>query len=105
MKLDAFFTAVESHPSLRGVSIESDADDGQLAVEHTDSKLVTVLPVGAIEKADWPLLEEILIGRREPSVLYHMTRVVGYYSRVENWNQSKLGELADRHRGEYAVTG
>lgn len=33
------------------------------------------------------------------------TRVVGYFSRIENWNKSKrYGELIDRHRGEYVVT-
>jgi ribonucleoside-triphosphate reductase len=34
----------------------------------------------------------------------HITRIVGYYSRIENWNKSKIGELADRHRGNYAVS-
>ncbi len=28
--------------------------------------------------------------------VYGMTRIVGYYSRVNNWNKSKLGELEDR---------
>jgi anaerobic ribonucleoside-triphosphate reductase len=32
-----------------------------------------------------------------------MTRVVGYFSRVHNWNKSKIGELADRHKGNYSV--
>jgi len=27
---------------------------------------------------------------------YGITRIVGYYSRVNNWNKSKMGELADR---------
>jgi len=30
-------------------------------------------------------------------------RIVGYYSRVDNWNPSKLSELDDRHKGDYAV--
>lgn len=30
--------------------------------------------------------------------VYGITRVVGYYSRIKNWNKSKLGELADRRR-------
>jgi ribonucleoside-triphosphate reductase len=30
--------------------------------------------------------------------VYGMTRIVGYYSRVNNWNKSKLGELKDRRR-------
>ena len=33
-----------------------------------------------------------------------ITRIVGYYSRIANWNKSKLGELKDRHRGNYSVT-
>jgi anaerobic ribonucleoside-triphosphate reductase len=35
--------------------------------------------------------------------VYGITRIVGYFSRVDNWNKSKLGELADRKRGNYAV--
>jgi len=30
--------------------------------------------------------------------VYGVTRIVGYYSRVNNWNKSKLGELEDRRR-------
>ena len=32
-----------------------------------------------------------------------ITRIVGYYSRINNWNKSKVGELKDRHRGDYRV--
>lgn len=35
--------------------------------------------------------------------VYGITRIVGYFSRVDNWNKSKLGELADRKKGNYAV--
>jgi len=31
-----------------------------------------------------------------------ITRIVGYYSRVSNWNKSKVSELKDRHTGNYA---
>ena len=34
-----------------------------------------------------------------------ITRIVGYFSRIANWNKSKLGELKDRHRGNYSVAG
>ncbi len=35
----------------------------------------------------------------------HETRVVGYFSKIQNWNKSKrYGELVDRHRGRYSVT-
>ncbi len=36
--------------------------------------------------------------------VYGITRIVGYFSRISNWNKSKLGELKDRHRGDYRVT-
>lgn len=29
----------------------------------------------------------------------HMTRVTGFFSKIEGWNQGKLGELRDRYRG------
>lgn len=32
-----------------------------------------------------------------------ITRIVGYYSRVRNWNDSKKEELNDRHKGNYVV--
>jgi ribonucleoside-triphosphate reductase len=35
--------------------------------------------------------------------VYGITRVVGYYSRIQNWNKSKLGELSDRHHGNYVI--
>lgn len=103
MRLEDFFNAVESHAELRGLAIDKTDDGGQFVIEHTPSKLATILPAAAVEEVEWSVLEEVLLGKREPEVLYHMTRVVGYYSRVENWNQSKIGELTDRHAGDYAV--
>jgi len=35
--------------------------------------------------------------------VYGITRIVGYYSRINNWNKSKLGELRDRRKGYYGV--
>jgi ribonucleoside-triphosphate reductase len=42
-------------------------------------------------------------GHCESTNVYGMTRIVGYFSRVNNWNKSKLGELKDRHKGNYGV--
>lgn len=33
----------------------------------------------------------------------HIMRVVGYFSRVQNWNKSKKGELRGRHAGNYSI--
>ncbi len=35
--------------------------------------------------------------------VYGITRVVGYFSRIENWNSSKRAELRDRRKGDYRV--
>ncbi|MBU1630303.1 MAG: anaerobic ribonucleoside-triphosphate reductase, partial [Candidatus Omnitrophica bacterium] len=37
------------------------------------------------------------------SNVYGITRIVGYFSRVNNWNKSKIGELKDRKKGNYRI--
>ena len=60
-----------------------------------DNKLHVLHEV--IEEKEWDYLQ-----RGIPDVT-HMSRIVGYYSSIENWNKSKLGELEGRHRGNYAT--
>ncbi|MFH1430855.1 MAG: anaerobic ribonucleoside-triphosphate reductase [Nanoarchaeota archaeon] len=35
--------------------------------------------------------------------VFGITRIVGYYSKIPNWNRSKLQELDARHQGKYIV--
>ncbi len=35
--------------------------------------------------------------------VYGVTRIVGYYSKITNWNKNKIGELKDRRSGNYKV--
>lgn len=35
--------------------------------------------------------------------VYGISRVVGYYSRVANWNPGKKEEFKDRQKGKYEV--
>lgn len=35
--------------------------------------------------------------------IFGMTRVVGYYSIIENWNEGKQAELLDRRKGRYNI--
>lgn len=104
MEMSVFFDTIERSGDFEGVGIDScEHDNPGLIIKYLPTSLMTRLPVAAIEAAQWPVLEEILIGKREPQVLQHMTRVVGYFSRVENWNKSKVGELKDRQKGDYAI--
>lgn len=47
----------------------------------------------------------VLKGERNSVVLFGITRIVGYYSRVNAWNKSKIGELRDRGYGGYKLSG
>tara|TARA_Y100000034_G_scaffold126870_1_gene178784 strand:+ start:525 stop:896 length:372 start_codon:yes stop_codon:yes gene_type:complete len=55
---------------------------------------------GVLDTIDPKSLYKLIVNGRD---VIHITRVCGYYSRVSNWNKSKVGELKDRHRGNYAV--
>ena len=48
---------------------------------------------------------DVITNDRKAVVLNGITRIVGYYSRVNNWNKSKIGELRDRHGRHYALSG
>ena len=107
MELNQFYDKIEAHPELQGLGVDSACKDHQpgVIIKQTKTGLMTRIPVAAIEAAEWSVLEDVLMGKREPQVLQHMTRVVGYFSRVENWNKSKVGELKDRQKGNYSVAG
>ncbi len=62
----------------------------------------THVAFNALEDLTWPQIRSHVINGRHVS---HITRVVGYFSRVENWNDSKKGELKDRQDGSYSVQG
>ena len=54
----------------------------------------------ALEGLTWAVVYHFVVDGRN---VYHMSRVVGYLSRIENWNSGKIGELKDRRRGRYGV--
>jgi hypothetical protein len=100
-----FFDRVEAHPDLEGLGIEeAEGDKGPAAhVRHVPSGGKFRVELSAIADQDWDTLLSIFQGRRQPRVLSHMTRVVGYFSKIENWNRSKVGELKGRQCGDYSL--
>ena len=62
------------------------------------------IAVDAIAKHDWREFEGILLGVRQPDLMEHMSRIVGYFSDMKHWNRSKIAELHDRRKGDYGVT-
>lgn len=96
MEIRDFVENVDNDPDLTGVDMKSD-----LVVKNSRGEYVS-LSLDLVVKAEWPQLREMIEGTYTPP-LYHVSRIVGYYSRIENWNKSKLGELRDRRQGDYAV--
>ncbi len=105
MEISEFFWRVEEASSLRGIDLQAgDSPESDIAVvEDLQSRYKTTFSIPTILDNDWPTLRDLALGKKDIAPLYHVTRIVGYYSRIENWNKSKLGELADRRRGNYAV--
>lgn len=48
-------------------------------------------------------MEEAKCGHCGSDNVYGISRVVGYFSKIENWNKSKRAELSDRQKGGYDV--
>jgi len=56
---------------------------------------------GAVMSNEFPKLYAHVVQERD---VVHITRVVGYFSRVQNWNKSKKGELRARQAGRYSIS-
>lgn len=104
MEMSEFFDKIEQSKGFEGIGVDTcENSNPGVIIKYKPTNLITRIPAAAIEEVEWSVLEDILTGKREPQVLQHMTRVVGYFSRVENWNKSKVGELKDRQKGDYAI--
>ena len=78
---------------------ERDVEGVAFKKEFNGSDVKYHLSTEGISKLD----KDQLLKRLRSHDVYHMSRVVGYFARVGNWNPSKLGELKDRQAGEYQV--
>ena len=100
MKLTDFFQAVEEDDGLQGVNIviAEKPEDDAVVVEDVSKypNYVTQIAAPLVLDLEWAKLRGIIMGEVRLDPLYHISRIVGYLSRVENWNQSAIGQLADR---------
>ena len=113
MKLTEFFQRVNADDWIHGASVEispkhKDLDYIKLNVDHKRDlkqwERVEVMVSLIIDREiTWGRLREIILGRGNPHPITHVTRIVGYFSTVERWNKSKIGELMDRRAGEYNI--
>ena len=106
MKLTDFFDQIERDEILEGMDVVLGERSGldAVVVRDTSTGSKTRLLVKTIAQHEWDELRPVILGQRDSHPLYHVTRIVGYFSRIENWNKSKIGELADRRVGDYRVS-
>lgn len=73
--------------------------------EKTQAAQLTISPEFTICKKCWRNTRGLKesCSHCHSNDVYGITRIVGYYSRINNWNRSKIGELRDRHRGNYQI--
>jgi hypothetical protein len=103
----SFYDHVHAHPELEwlGVFEGSVAIESEAVVWSNRTGYRYAITIRSIVAQPWAELEAMLLGdpRRPPEIMRHMTRIVGYYSSLWNWNPSALARLRDRHRGNYTV--
>jgi len=103
MTVIEFYEAVEADLELIGydlVMAEDPHDDFMVVEDRLGAKTSIKVPV--ILELEWKELKDLITGKRPINPLDVVTRIVGYFSRVSNWNKSKIGELKDRKQGAAA---
>jgi hypothetical protein len=100
MDVQTFSELVRAHPDLEPIGI---CGDRFIVKRRKPPELTTSIPRATVVAEPWEVLEPVLVGTREPLAMHHITRVCGYYSRVENWNESKRAEREARNKGDYKV--
>lgn len=99
-----FYNNVRDHEGLEWLGVHEGDDplQSEAIVLDNASGIKHAISLSSILEHTWDELEGVVTGKRDARVMIHLTRIVGYYSRVQNWNRSKLAELRDRHKGDYA---
>jgi len=108
MNLEELYQCIKSDPCLSIIRTETGETPGgvKLVIQCADpNRLVTrfSVDVAGVTDTPWDQLRAVLHGQRDARVMTHITRIVGYYSQVHNWNKSKQAELRDRQKGNYSV--
>ena len=98
-KLLSFDEAIAANENLEIDGVDGNTDKikvinhGNKSAFEVPLKTIMQTPVRDLIKA---LDEGVFEGR-----VYGVSRIVGYYSRINNWNKSKVSELQDRSKGNY----
>lgn len=108
--IEDFVSEVEQDEVLEVYNSELTDDGDALIIRNTaieEGNIGAFNRVSIHEIVNVPSLQitSCIKNERAPIMCYGVTRIVGYYSRVNNWNKSKIGELRDRNQQNYALHG
>lgn len=113
---ELFVSGIEAHENLELIGEFVD-DAGKTILVVEDSTVIpdelshqTVIDLAEVfsairDQATADRFVAVVAREENPIKLQGITRIVGYYSRVNNWNKSKVGELRDRAKGKYGREG
>ena len=98
-----FYQQIDKHPHLEWLGVKDDYEDlGEVVIiADTANDRKYALTGRSILDTDWAQLEAVLTSQREALIMVGVSRIVGYFSRIKNWNRSKVAELRDRQKGDY----
>lgn len=95
MKKEEFLEHLDKRPELFEWREETLQDKEGVLVHNKQFETTTHFTWDAIQRNELPsLLEKTHHGKN----LEHITRVTGFFSKVQSWNKGKTAELKDRHR-------
>ena len=104
MKLADFKTKIQAHKGLNLVDVTEEDGVDWLHIKYPETDEGFAITVDSVANNEWNYLEQVLLGKKEPTRMIQITRIVGYYSRLTNWSGSKLAERRDRAKGKYSVS-
>ncbi len=96
-----FREGLKKHPDLEYDGCSEETEEA-FVLDHKRKALVAI-KIKSIAENTWEAIGPVLTGERPPTVMIQLSRVVGYFARITNWNPSKREELHDRHKGDYEV--
>lgn len=119
-RVEKFHNEIEKHPDLEIVNHFLEGEEIPLGegkhpdmtiascecfkVLNHEKKTAVLVDIESVIRADdhdlVALIEALATGITIK--VLGITRIVGYYSRVVNWNSSKTAELRDRRKGNYS---
>ena len=107
LKLEALDTAIGYDPELEIDGVMTDEETGKegLKVINLTRKSAHFVPIDVIAKEPIRDIVKALLSGDGERVLQGISRCVGYFSRISNWNKSLLSALKDRSKGNYWQDG